>query len=79
MTCCWSIGTAPIHFVSACRTRTGELGPEIYFTLPPIRSYLADDLDGDHKTEVVTIAAKLRARGRVALCAKAGRAALGRF
>jgi hypothetical protein len=34
----------------------GELGPEIYFTLPPIRAYLADDLEGDHKTEVVTIA-----------------------
>jgi hypothetical protein len=35
---------------------TGELGPEIHFTLPPIRSYTADDLDGDHKTEIVTIA-----------------------
>jgi len=34
----------------------GELGPEIYFTLSPIRSYMADDLAGDHKTEVVTIA-----------------------
>ena len=33
-----------------------ELGPEIYFTLPAIRAYMADDLDGDHKTEVVTIA-----------------------
>jgi hypothetical protein len=37
---------------------SGQLGPEIYFPLPPIRSYLADDLDGDHKTEVVTIAQK---------------------
>jgi hypothetical protein len=36
----------------------GELGPEVYFALPPIRSYWADDLDGDHKTEVVTIAQK---------------------
>jgi hypothetical protein len=34
----------------------GELGPENYFTMPPIRAYLADDLDGDHKTEIVTIA-----------------------
>jgi len=34
----------------------GELGPEIHFTLPPIRSYTADDLDGDHKTEIITIA-----------------------
>jgi FG-GAP-like repeat len=36
----------------------GDLGPEIYFSLPPIRSYWADDLDGDHKTEIVTIAQK---------------------
>jgi hypothetical protein len=36
----------------------GQLGPENYFSLPPIRSYWADDLDGDHKTEVVTIAQK---------------------
>jgi FG-GAP-like repeat len=34
----------------------GELEPEIYFTYLPIRSYFADDLDGDHKTEVLTIA-----------------------
>jgi hypothetical protein len=42
----------------------GELGPEIYFTLPPIRAYLADDLTGDHKTEVVTIA---QSSGRAAV------------
>lgn len=36
----------------------GRLGPEIHFTLPPIRSYWADDLDGDHKTEIITIAQK---------------------
>src|SRR4029077_14911254 len=36
----------------------GRLGPEIHFSLPPIRSYWADDLNGDHKTEVVTIAQK---------------------
>jgi hypothetical protein len=34
----------------------GELGPEIYFSLPAIRAYIADDLEGNHKTEVVTIA-----------------------
>jgi hypothetical protein len=34
----------------------GELGPEIYFPMAAIRSYLADDLDNDHKTEIVTIA-----------------------
>jgi FG-GAP-like repeat len=34
----------------------GQLGPEIHFAMPPIRSYWADDLDGDGKTEVITIA-----------------------
>ncbi|MGV3774500.1 MAG: FG-GAP repeat domain-containing protein [Verrucomicrobiales bacterium] len=34
----------------------GKLGPEIHFSLPPIRSYWADDLDKDSKTEMVTIA-----------------------
>lgn len=34
----------------------GRLGPEMYFEMPPIRSYWADDLDGDHKTEIMTIA-----------------------
>jgi hypothetical protein len=33
-----------------------QLGPEMHFSLPPIRSYWADDLDGDHKTEIMTIA-----------------------
>lgn len=36
----------------------GKLGPEIHFTLPPIRSYWADDLDADQKTEIITIAQK---------------------
>jgi hypothetical protein len=34
----------------------GQLGPELHFALIPVRSYWADDLDGDHKTEVITIA-----------------------
>lgn len=34
----------------------GQLGPEIHFALPPIRSYWADDLDGDNRTEIITIA-----------------------
>ena len=34
----------------------GQLGPEVHFTLPAIRSYWSDDLDGDHKTDVITIA-----------------------
>jgi len=37
---------------------SGQLGPEFHFPLTPIRSYWMDDLDGDRKTEVITIAAK---------------------
>lgn len=35
---------------------SGQLGPEIHFSMPPIRSYWADDLDGDSRTEVMTVA-----------------------
>jgi FG-GAP-like repeat len=34
----------------------GELGPEIYFTMPPIRSYWADNLEQNSKVQVMTIA-----------------------
>ncbi|HEX4120510.1 MAG TPA: VCBS repeat-containing protein [Verrucomicrobiae bacterium] len=47
---------SPEPFRFRLQNSDGELGPEIYFTLPPIRAYLADDLEGNHKTEVVTIA-----------------------
>jgi len=47
---------SPNPFRFRLQNSEGELGPEIYFTLPAIRSYMADDLDGDHKSEVVTIA-----------------------
>ncbi len=35
-----------------------QLGPEIHLPLAPVRSYWADDLDGDHRTEFTWIAAK---------------------
>jgi hypothetical protein len=38
------------------QTAAAQLGPEMYFAFPPIRSYWADDLNGDHKTEIITIA-----------------------
>ncbi len=47
---------SPSPFRFRLQNSGGELGPEIYFSLPPIRAYLADDLEGDHKTEIVTIA-----------------------
>jgi hypothetical protein len=34
----------------------GSLGPEIYFPLAPIRSYWADNLETNKKTQVITIA-----------------------
>ena len=34
----------------------GELGPENYFSLPPIRSYWADSLEENAKIQVITIA-----------------------
>ena len=47
---------SPNPFRFRLQNSDGELGPEIYFTLPAIRSYLADDLAGDHQPEVVTVA-----------------------
>lgn len=38
------------------QSASGQLGPEIYFKSPAIRSYCADTLDGDTKNYVVTIA-----------------------
>ena len=34
----------------------GSLGPEIYFSMTPIRSYWADNLEPNKKTQVITIA-----------------------
>ncbi len=34
----------------------GSLGPEIYFSMAPIRSYWADNLEANKKTQVITIA-----------------------
>ena len=44
----------PLRF--RLQNAAGQLGPEIHFAMPPIRSYWSDDLDGDSKTEVITIA-----------------------
>lgn len=46
--------TNPFRF--RLQNEAGQLGPEVHFSVPPIRSYWADDLDGDSKTEVITIA-----------------------
>ena len=39
------------------QNRDGQLGPEVYFKLPPIRSYWGDNLEAGKQTFVVTIAA----------------------
>ncbi len=51
--CNWD---TPNPFRFRLQNSGGQLGPEIYFSMPPARSYLADDLNGDHKTEIITIA-----------------------
>ena len=50
----WDVST-PLRF--RLQNQVGELGPEYYFTLPPVRAYWADNLERDHQTFVVTIAA----------------------
>jgi hypothetical protein len=48
----------PNPFRFRLQNQAGKLGPEIHFNLSPIRSYWADDLDGDGRTEIITIAQK---------------------
>jgi len=38
------------------QNEAGQLGPEAYFTMPPVRSYWADNLEANDKTFVITIA-----------------------
>ena len=47
---------SPTPFRFRLQGADGQLGPEIYFSLPPIRSYWADALEANEKTYVMTIA-----------------------
>ncbi len=47
---------SPTPFRFRLQNSSGQLGPEIYFKTPPIRSFDADNLGGDAKNYVVTIA-----------------------
>ena len=47
---------SPTPFRFRLQTPGGQLGPEMYFTLPPLRSFTADNLEGDAHTQFVTIA-----------------------
>jgi hypothetical protein len=44
----------PVRF--RLQNAAGQLGPEVHFSFPQIRAFWADDLDGDRKTELLTIA-----------------------
>jgi hypothetical protein len=58
-------GVSPFRF--RLQNASGQLGPEIHFSMPPSRSYLAGDINGDQKTEIITVAQS------------SGRAQLSRF
>ncbi len=47
---------SPTPFRFRLQNDIGQLGPEFYFSLPPIRSYWADVLEAGGKTKVITIA-----------------------
>src|SRR5581483_10958254 len=47
---------SPTPFRFRLQNGVGQLGPEIYFTLPPIRSYWADNLETNKNTQIITIA-----------------------
>ena len=47
---------SPNPFRFRLQDAAGQLGPEIYFTLPPIRSFCADSFDTNKETQIVTIA-----------------------
>jgi hypothetical protein len=47
---------SPTPFRFRLQDETGQLGAENYFTLPPIRSYCADQFEQNQKTYIVTIA-----------------------
>jgi hypothetical protein len=49
-------GDSPTPFRFRLQNAAGRLGPEIYFKTLPIRSYCADNLEGNARTYVVTIA-----------------------
>jgi hypothetical protein len=63
---------SPDPFRFRLQDAQGQLGPEVHFSFPPVRSYLADDLWNDHKMELITIALNT---GRARISGLARRAA----
>ncbi len=48
----------PNPFRFRLQDSSGQLGPEVHLTMPPLRAYLAEELNQDHRMEVVAIAQK---------------------
>jgi len=48
--------TSQTPFRFRLQDKSGKLGPELYFGMPPIRSYWADNLEANEKMQVITIA-----------------------
>jgi FG-GAP-like repeat len=46
----------PNPFRFRLQNDAGQLGPEVYFALPPVRSYSTDNLEGNEKNQIITIA-----------------------
>jgi hypothetical protein len=46
----------PNPFRFRLQKEAGQLGPENYFSFPPIRSYWADSLEASNRTQIMTIA-----------------------
>ncbi|SVD28136.1 uncharacterized protein METZ01_LOCUS380990, partial [marine metagenome] len=63
---------SPNPFRFRLQDAQGRLGPEVHFRLPSMRSFWAEDLDGDQRAEVITIA---RQSGRAQVHHLARRAA----
>lgn len=47
---------SPTPFRFRLQNEIGQLGPENYFAMPPIRAYWADNLERNGKTEIISIA-----------------------
>ena len=47
---------SPNPFRFRLQNAASQLGPEMHFALPPIRSYWADSLEASNKTQIMTIA-----------------------
>ena len=70
---------SPTPFRFRLQNADGQLGPEIYFKSPAIRSYCADTLDGGKKNYVVTIAENSGRAGVSEFVKKPGEVLSGNF